>query len=278
MNRRLRLLTSVLAVATMGLSACGSTGDDVGAVPASTDEPRAVPHSDDSDVGIVRIGWIEEVPRLVIGGDRWVYAPAPVDRSGSSGSGFRMAPEMAPPPPAATPMVRRRLTVRGLDAVLDRADELGLLADPDEYAAPLITDVGTAHVSFTVGSGTYEHSAYALGIEEETGNRARLLSFLHDVDDLEALVGADEVGPVEAWEPERYVVSTGRAIHPADVDSERMWPEGLEVVEGCVALTADRFPDGIAGIYVAMIDHGSTRDAIPTAVQVVPDLPGDICS
>ena len=239
----------------------------------------AIPHPSDPDLAILRVGAPGSLPSIVIGGDGWVYRPTgdSGDQRGTRRSSFRplsesrsSRPAAAPAPPAPTPVERQRLTEDGVQAVLALADELGLLAVPDDYADPGVTDLSSTFVSLTVDGRTYEHIAYALGFEDETGNRRNLERFVDALDDIESLVGDVEIGPPEAYVPEVYDVTIGATSATGGI--EVTWPPTVPVEEGCAVLPIDQFADGVAGVYIANLDGTETR------VAVVPDLPGDDCS
>lgn len=180
---------------------------------------------------------------------------------------------MVPPRPAPRPFVRRRLTETGLEQVLNEADRLGLLADPPAYESPQITDVGSTSVSFDVDAGTFRHVAYALGIDDERGARARLEIFVVQLLDVEGFVGTDNLGPTEPWVPDRYVVDERTAIFVEDTpDPDSIWPAGVPIESGCIELPIEQFPSGVGGLYAAQEDG---RDL---SVEVTPDLPGDTCT
>lgn len=263
---RRALLTVVPVVLVLG--ACGSSDSsdsERSTAPTSTVGEQDGPgHSNDAGVALVSLdaGW-EGSPDLVIGGDRWVYFPAP---ERSEAAGFA---RLAPLPPEARPFQRRRLTEAGLATVLNEAERLGLLAEPPEYEDPESFDTGSTSVTFDVGDGTFKHVARDLG-GVETGDRNRLATFVEVLDDLEGFVGADQLGPVESWVPERYVVEELTWFDVAETsDAERMWPVGVPIEYGCVELPIEQFPNGVAGLYVAEND---------VSVEVAPDLPGDICT
>lgn len=282
MTRWCRPALAVLATTTV-LTACGH---DPSVIELRGIAGQVIDYPTDPDIALVRVGDPDGFPTVVIGGDGWVYTPMSGDARpvrGSAGPGVTgrapligpsaavvMEPSAAPMPPMPTPMQRRRLTADGMERVLGLADRLGLLAEPGEYADPQITDVGSTYVSLTDDAGTYEHIAYALGIEDESGNRRRLLEFVSALGDLERLVGAANLGPAEPYVPERYVVSVQGAF--ATEGFATTWPKGVPVVEGCVTLPVEQFAPGVSGVYVADVDGRRIR------VNVVPDLPGDVCS
>jgi hypothetical protein len=264
--------TILLATSTaVTLAACG---DD--------SEPAAASYPTDPDIAVVRVGYPTNFPAIVIGGDGWAYtltdtAADDLDEDGGADGdveGFarpagRSAASIAPAPPEPLPIERRRLTPEGMEIVLAHADELGLLAVPDEYADPQVTDVGSTFVSFTVEAGTFEHEAYALGYVDEKGNRKNLSDFVDEVIDLESLVGADNIGPAEPYAPSLYQVTTQGSFDTEGYDVT--WPSDVPVEDGCIELPVDRFPDGPAGTFIAEVNGERVR------VFAVPDLPGDDC-
>ncbi|MEP1126374.1 MAG: hypothetical protein ABJH68_21025 [Ilumatobacter sp.] len=278
-TRRILSTISVLGLLAVGCSSSDAAPPERGSEPPSErgSEPpsiEAASYDDDPDTAIVRIGRPDQFPTIVIGGDGWAYFPADrtqVDAEPSGLVGAAAPVRAVPAPPVPTPISRRQLTVTGMEIVLARADRLDLLEEPDEYEDPQITDSGSTFVSFDVDAGTFEHDAYALGSQDESGNRQRLLRFVEELSDLEELVGSENIGPVEPFTPERYVVTNQGNPYFADVDDSRVWPTDVDVVEGCVELPLDSFPGGAAGIWVEdPLDES-------TLIGVVPDLPGDSC-
>ncbi len=264
------------ALSVLGLLATGCGGSDA-APPADGSEPPSIEttsYDDGPDTAVVRIGRPDQLPTVVIGGDGWAYFPSGETQVDAEPAGLVSAGgpvRVAPAPPVPTPVSRRQLTATGVDIVLARADRLDLLEEPDEYEAPQVTDSGSTFVSFDVDAGMFEHDAYALGAQDESGNRQRLLRFVEELADLEGLVGSENIGPAEPFTPERYVVTNRGNPYFADVDDSRVWPSDVDVVEGCVELPLDSFPGGAAGVWV--------EDPLDAAslIGVVPDLPGDSC-
>jgi hypothetical protein len=273
-NRRLSTIGLAVSIA-VSLAACGSdettsptetSPPEESTPPVDSALPTGVSYSTDPDVAVVRVGDPEFLPTIVIGGDGWAYTPSELD---AGPEGLSAAPAAAPAPPEPTPMERRQLTPAGLMIVLARADDLGLLAVPDEYADPQVTDVGSTFVSFTVGTGSFEHEAYALGLVDETGNRENLADFVGDMDDLESLVGSENIGPAEPYVPARWIVASQGSF--ATEGFEVTWPATVAVEDGCVELPTEEFAEGVAGTYIADGDGQLIR------VSVLPELPGDGC-
>lgn len=272
MHARRSVLTVCLPAA-LSLAIVGCSSDDA-AVKARRSTTSTVAYPTDPDVALLWLGDGYTAPELVIGGDGWVYEPSrqPVDATPTTPDGFVHAadrtPAAIPAPPAPTPFQRRRLTAEGIQIVLGLAKDKGLL-EHQEYESPGITDSPTTTLTVTDSSGTYEHSADALGYDHEKGNRKDLFDFVAAIDDLDGLVGDDHVGPAEPYVPATYSVTIDGAFYAGEpVD----WPAGVPIEEGCIELPTDRFEPGVAGLYIAEVDGENTR------VAVVPDLPGDSCT
>ena len=117
-----------------------------------------------------------------------------------------------------------------------------------------------------------------------------LADFLGSVADLETLVGADQLGPTELYQPERYAVQSvvvddpsvfaGDSIEPMIVD----WPGDASVqltalvgepgAWTCMPLPAVEFGDLFASAnqLTLFVDGDTTYQ-----VYVRPMLPGDTC-
>jgi hypothetical protein len=260
-------LIAVLSVAFVGCSS------DEPAVSARRSTSTAIAYPTDAGTALLWLGDGYTAPDLVIGGDGWVYAPSgqPVDAPPTTPGGFvqtaRRAPAAIPAPPAPTPFERRRLTEEGIQIVLALAKDKGLLQH-QEYEAPGITDSPTTTLTVTDSTGEYVHSAYALGYDHEKGNRRDLYDFVDKIVDLADLVGDENIGPTESYVPATYSVSVNGSFYAGEpVD----WPEDVPVTEGCVDLPIDRFHDGVAGLYIAVVDGENAK------IAVLPDLPGDDC-
>ena len=287
MNAR-RIPAVLVSFASLSvLASCGSTDSGVTSGTSATPTPSIVEYPSDPDDAIVRVGAPQYVPSLVIGGDGWAYQRSedattddwtstesrrrsirPLGPAGVDVVGAVAVPAAAPSPPEPMPMQRRLLTPDGVQTVLALADELGLLAVPDEYEDPGVTDAGSTYVMLTDADGSYEHDAYALGIDDETGNRRNLEQFVDAVADLETLVGAENIGPAEAYVPALFSVSVAEGY---TFDDDSTWPAGVAIEEGCVPLATESFPAGVAGLYTADTDDDTIR------ITVIPDLPGDDC-
>ena len=180
-------------------------------VPPTTAAPDGYDHPTGSDEVVIQVGYeggfvpvelaFTQPPTLLISGDGRAITQGAV-------------PAIYPGPllPA---LVERTITEDGIQTLLAKADELGLLADV-EYGDPptLITDVPDTVVTITVDGVTYRHVAYALGIDDEPeAARANLSEFVTAATDLATTVGASELGPEAPMVSDSYLI---RAI-PVDL-------------------------------------------------------------
>ena len=267
---------AVLAGAALaGVAALGACGGDDGGDGGDGDGQGGggVQLPTGRDDVVLRLGE-GPVPTLLIAGDGAVYELADVPLPGDGWSGAAPAGQgfvaIAPLPAGPMPMTVRQLNDEGLQRVFERADELGLLGTPPDYAEVNVTDSGSTYLELSDADGTYEHVAYALGYDdpEVDDERQAFSAMVQELGDIERLAGRRNISEAEAYVPATYRVLADAGY----VSDGRQWPAAVPFEEGCVELPLDRFPDGVAGTYLYEVD-----DASPTRVWVVPDLPGDDC-
>jgi hypothetical protein len=266
-----------VGVATLALiAALGACGGDDGDGDGDGDGRGhgAVELPTGADDVVLRLG-DGPMPTLLIAADGAVYEPAERSSSAEGWSAVPVAvgrPAIAPAPTGPAPMTVRQLTEEGLQRVFQRADELGLLDTPPEYADVSVTDSSSTYLELRDADGTYEHVAYALGYDDEEidDERQAFADMLDDLDDLERLAGRGNLSDPEPYAPDTYVVTVDSLVTPDGRD----WPADVTLEEGCVELPLERFPGPVAGTY--RYDADDTDRAVQR-VWVVPDLPGDDC-
>ena len=124
------------------------------------------------------------------------------------------------PGPLLPNLLERTITEDGIQTLLAKADELGLLAEADYARNDQIADAPDTVVKITVDGTTYTHSAYALGFDGETdAGRANLFEFVTAATDLAGTVGEDELGPEATLASDTYLVRA-TPIDPATVTTE----------------------------------------------------------
>jgi hypothetical protein len=305
-RRARRIAATATAVAlALGLAACGDdddvvTGDstattgtattgtattdtDGGTTPSTdgTTEGAPIPHPTEADASVVRV--------LVGGGF------VPVEQSLATiasttllGDGTLVTAAPVPaiyPGPAIQPLQSTVLTEEQVQALLARADELGLLDAPLDFGTPNVADAPSTTVTFVVDGRTIEQTAGALGMEgmdesvtdEQQANRAALHEFL---DAIAALPAGDEVlepsavavfalgppmtDPQLPQEPVDWPLAEAPATLPEPVGG---WP--------CTLVTGADVGMLLGALEGANAATPWVVDGVETALAFRPVLPGD---
>lgn len=174
----------------------------------------------------------------------------------------------APPEPASSDYVERRLEPAGLQRLLGRADDLGLLEPPPVYADIGVTDSASTEVVLATADGEFAHVAYALSNpgDESDDDRGDLARFVRELADLERTSGAD-LSPARPYAPAAY----SAWLRPAEGADGVEWPGAVELTGECVAVPATEvaeIADGAATVDVI-------QDGAGYRVRLVPVLPVD---
>ncbi|HWO70215.1 MAG TPA: hypothetical protein VNP94_05610 [Actinomycetota bacterium] len=178
------------------------------------------------------------------------------------------------PGPALPGLYVTRISEEGVQAILARAREAGLLGPDRRLDWPVVADA--PWTTFTVAAGGVSHvvSAYALGFEEgtegglppgvteeEAAARRELAAFLRALGDLRSWLPAGAVGPEEPYEPHalRVLVEPWReAPDPALAQPEVAWPLG--------PLAGFGEPSGLApGARCGVVEGSDLRALLPLA-------------
>lgn len=303
---RTRSLISLAGLAALLLPACGDDGDGAAGTPDTTDAagdatlppvdttdagttpppettnvPSGIEHPTGADDVVVRIGYyggfvpaeyaFRNLPVLLLSGDGRLLRGVVV-------------PDIYPGPLVAG-AIQRSVTEAGIQDLLALADEHGLLAD-HTYDRPMnIADAPDAVVEITAGGDTFFHSAYALGIGDETDDARTALAAFVDaatgggVNDW-GYADNPELGPDVPFVPETYLIRSMPApaasgdIAPTLVD----WPTNTSVrladASDCAAVPAIEVD--------ALFEHATqltyfVEDGTTYQLSVKPQLPGDAC-
>jgi hypothetical protein len=287
-SRRTLLLAAaaVPALATI-LAACGDPDVEPSDTAQSPDTTASgsqrIEHPTGASDAVVRItyegGFVPvgmafvNTPALVVSGDGKAYVPGVMT--------------MQFPGPLVTPMAVRTITEDGIQTLLQRAGEAGLLAAPPEYPRnDMIADAADTVLTIRAGGETYVHRAYALSMNgpdapETDPARKALADFVAAATDLTATVGAAELGPESILEPEEYrfqAMPTTEAdlagIEPAPTITD--WPASTGI-DLTAAAACTRTAAAVVGpIFMAadQITVFRQGDAL-FSLAVAPVLPGD---
>ena len=204
MNKR---IVPVLLVAAVGLAACGSDSESPAAgesLPPVADGYQYPTGADDVVVEYAEVGGFvpreyafQQTPNVLVSGDGQVFGP-----------GAQIAMYPGPLLPAVQV---QSITDAGVQAILEAADEAGLLQQVAYEQPTNVADAATATVTINVNGETFVHEAYALGLAlpgesgaETTPERQALADFIAELNDLTTLVGADQLGEQTLFDPTAY--------------------------------------------------------------------------
>jgi len=291
----------------LAMISCGADTADEGSSPTDTLPPSTLPSppvtdgtEDEPDVGFeyshptgadeVVFEYSEVggfVPRPL------AFQTPPVILVSGDGQVFTQGAQIAIFPGPMLPAIQvQSISELGIQRLLAAADEAGLFADIDYTAKLNVADASTAMVTIEVDGDTWVHEAHALGIgagpgqsgTESGAEREVLLDFLAQLGDLAALVGADELGPIELYEPDNYLIEALVVDNPLDFSNGEIepaivaWPTDANV----------RLVDAVACSAVLASEVGSvleaadqltlfSDDGIVYQVLAKQQLPGTTC-
>lgn len=248
-----------------------------GAPPATSGRSYDVPTgADDVVISVVNEGGFVPVdlvftrtPTALVTGDGRAIANGPV-------------PAIYPGPLLPN-LLERSISEAGVQHLVAEADRLGLLAGVDYPRNDVIADASDTVVTITVDGETYEHRAYALGLDDETDPaRVALAEFVAAMSDLPATVGDGALGPEQTFESAAYLIqATPSDPATLDVDIEPTivpWPQDAPVrladAAVCAVLPAD--------VGTALFDEATTltffsEADVTYAVAAVQQVPGRTC-
>lgn len=286
-----RIISHVLFAAGLALAvaACGDDDVDEGSpqseetLPPVADGYAHPTGADEVVVSYAEVGGF--VPR------EFAFQQTPNLLVSGGGEAFRPGAQIAIYPGPLLPAVQSQtITESGIQALLAAADEAGLLADVAYDTPTNIADASTAQVIINANGETYVHEAYALGLDlpdggAETPERQALAGFIGQLSDLGTLVGVDELGPQDLFEPDAYGIEGvvvddlaaygSDGIEPTVVD----WPADASV-RLADAAECTMIPAAEVGSLFADANQLTFFDDDGVTYQVLarPILPGDECA
>lgn len=248
--------------------------------PSTTPGSAGYDHPTGADDVVIQVGYeggfvpagvvFTQVPSLVITGDGRAITEGPV--------------------PAIYPgqllpnLLQRTISEAGIQTLLAKADELGLLTDVT-YADPssLVADAPDTVVTITVDGTTYRHVAYALGIDPEADeDRANLFEFVTAATDLTGTVGADQLGTEEPYESDTYLIRATE-VDLATMDTEVpptvvRWPADASVRLAAASECAE-LPRGEGDLLFSDANQLTffKQAGVTYSVAAVLQLPGRSC-
>jgi hypothetical protein len=217
MNRPRNLLTSLGVAVSLIAAACGDDGTDAGG--AAPDRPTG---AGEVVVQVLIDGGF--VPREV------ALATVPATTVLGDGTVLTQAPTLAIyPGPAMAALQTAKVDGATVDALVERAAKLGLLAGPLDFGRPPVADAPNTTVKIVAGGQAHTHVAAALGYSDEAvggASRRALKQFL---------AALEQLPPGNAiWEPTAIAV---RVAGPYQADPQLpqppvAWPIARVPAEG----------------------------------------------
>ena len=177
-----------------------------------------------------------------------VFSQLPMITVTGDGRVITTGPQIAIYPQPAMPNLRQQvLTPTGVQAVLNAAQDAGLLQSNPSFGRPPVADAPTTTFTVVVGAGRFVSDVYALGMEsggttadlsnDDLRHRQQLIAFERKMTDLSAWLGP-EVGPDTAY----TVIKLAALVRevPADwTDPSGVQPNKLDWPLGDLAAVKD---------------------------------------
>jgi len=289
--RRSAARTSLLGigclVTSLALTGCGSVldgpgdgGGGGGGGSAPYDHPTGAEDvlvSIKVDGGFVPVEYnLRNTAQFLLLGDGTVIVPGVVDA--------------IYPGPAITPLQAATIREGQIQELIAAADEAGLLGEKIDYGQPLITDVPTTTVTFTVDGATVSQSAYALSYqdapdsnltEQQVAARAALQGFVETTQGL-AAADSEQYAPTGIVAYRLSAEFTPPVVDEGLEQEPRPWPIGTAPappttgIGSCVAVTGAEAPTLLAALVEANeLTPWLIGTDPPSRMAFRPLLPGD---
>ena len=296
MQRRTSLpLVAIASCIALGLTACGDNPTSTPATqpttgetlpPVTTPPPDTTPDDTGTD-GIEHPSGADDVVLQISSMGGFVpvdydFAALPSLLVTGDGRVIQQGPQIEIyPGPLLPNVLQRTVSEAGIQALLHLADDHDLFRDIDYEDATNIADAPFTIVTISANGGTYEHSAYALGLggdgTETAEARAQLASFVEQANDVVTAAGADTLGPEEPFDATSYLIRAHVAdasaveLEPTLVDWPADAPVRLADASECATLPVEPFADLFAS---ANQLTWYVEDGITYQLVVKPQLPG----
>lgn len=289
-TRHFDLRTTFSAVAAgalvVGLAACGDDSNTADQPPSTDNTETIAPPDTTAPPTTVAPGFEhptgadEVVVEIAFEGGfmtpEMAFAQLPTLLVTGEGRQFTLGPQIEIyPQPLLPNVLASEIGEDGIQRLLDLAAEHGLLTQREYERNDMIADAADTVVRISANGETYEHRAYALGLDgEETGDRAELHEFVQ--------AATSELAMDEAtYEPENYLIratpvedTSGYDVEPTIVD----WPAessfALADAGECAEVPAESVHELFADANQLTF---FVQDDVTYQLSVKPQLPGDAC-
>jgi hypothetical protein len=267
-SSRTPIALALSLVLAASVAACGDDGDSTS---TSGADPGSGGASAELVVQIVEGGGFvtpvianSTVPQVTVLSDGTVLTPGVVT--------------LIYPGPAVSPIQQATVEPAEVDALVEKARELGLLDGPLDFGQPAVSDAPTTTVTIVADGETHTQEAYALTFEEgqltdeQRANRAALAEFV---------AAAQSTGVGDAiWTPSSFVVTVVGPAESVDPPQEAQeWPvettPPTDVSFGCTVVDGDDATALAAALEGANAATPWIIDGEEYGVAIRPQLPGD---
>ena len=192
------------------------------------------------------------------------------------------------PGPALPNLRQRQLTEAGVLRVRQLAEDAGLAHRPPDYGLPPVADVPTTVFTYRDAEGrTFVHRVEALGFDGgltpvQVQAREALRRLLGQLADPEGSLGASQVGPDTAFEPDAFRIRAAPA--PDGPGEDGIEPQLLPWPVDSVSLAQPADCTPVTGPDAALLRRALgtanqltrwTQDGVTYTVQIRPVLPGE---
>ena len=165
------------------------------------------------------------------------------------------------PGPLLPALVQHTISEEGVDAYLELVEEYGLLEHRQYEGNDMVADAASTVVRIRIDGEEYVHSAYALGLDEETDpDRSALQEFVGHALDPATLVGDDALGEEEPFATDFFLVMA----YESDPSMEAETEPAPEVVDWPAAASV-RLADADV---CAEVPYGEVADVLDAATQL----------
>jgi hypothetical protein len=302
--RHPRRAVLALLIPVFALAACGDDSpvpEADGTLPPVSTSPGTTPGDTSGDNGgrtyEVRKGADDVVISVSREGGfvpvEMIFANTPAALVTGDGRVLSTGPVVAIYPGPLLPNIQQRsISPAGVQALLAKADELGLLGNVEYAGNDRVADAPDTVVTIAVDGEVYTHRAYALEIEgpgtEDDPARANLAEFVAAMSDLPSTVGDSELGPEEPFETDQYLIRATPAdpeaaategIEPTVVPWPADAPVRLADAAECAPVPVATFEPLFADATTLTFFTEPGPDGAEVAYQVtpVPQFPGRTC-
>ena len=188
------------------------------------------------------------------------------------------------PGPLLPALVQHTISEEGVDAYIDLVEQYGLLEHREYAGNDMIADAAFTNVRIRIDGEEYVHSAYALGLDDETDpDRSALQEFVERALDPATLVDADALGEEDPFETDSFLVLAYESDPAMEAETEPApevvdWPAEASVRLADATVCAELPVDEVAQVLADATQlTWFEDDGVIYRVAATPRVPGRTC-